>query len=162
MAVSASCIENAQHLELATWLAGQIARAAAVFNVDEVVVIDESNPQPGQVGKAAALLARVLQYMETPQYLRKYESLCTQTHAPITHRALLPMHPDLKHVGTLPPLDAPHHMRATEWTPYREGVVVASDLATGSVIDVGLDKARRMPLHGGAHVHHSLGTVRRR
>lgn len=71
MAVSASCIENAQHIELATWLAGQIARAAAVFNVDEVVVIDESNPQPGQVGKAAALLARVLQHMETPQYLRK-------------------------------------------------------------------------------------------
>ena len=50
------------------------------------------------------------------------------------------MHPDLKHVGTLPPLDAPHHMRATEWTPYREGVVVASDLASGSVIDIGLDK----------------------
>ncbi len=50
------------------------------------------------------------------------------------------MHPDLRHVGTLPPLDAPHHMRATEWGPYREGVVQGSDAATGSVIDVGLDK----------------------
>ncbi len=72
IAISASCIENAQHLELATSLAGQLARAAAVFNVDEVVVIDESNPQPGHVGKGAALLARILQHMETPQYLRKY------------------------------------------------------------------------------------------
>lgn len=36
IAVAASCIENAQNLELATLLAGQIARAAAIFNVDEV------------------------------------------------------------------------------------------------------------------------------
>ena len=34
-AVAASCVENAQNLELATLLAGQIARAAAIFNVDE-------------------------------------------------------------------------------------------------------------------------------
>jgi hypothetical protein len=71
LAVSASCVENAQHMELATWLAGQIARAAAIFNVDEVVIIDESNAAEGHVGKGAALLARVLQYMETPQYLRR-------------------------------------------------------------------------------------------
>ncbi len=36
IAVAASCIENAQNLELATLLAGQVARAAAIFNVDEV------------------------------------------------------------------------------------------------------------------------------
>lgn len=35
IAVAASCIENAQNLELATLLAGQIARAAAIFNIDE-------------------------------------------------------------------------------------------------------------------------------
>ena len=72
IAVAASCIENAQHLELATLLAGQIARAAAIFNVDEVVVLDDSpDRQPGHVSSAAALFARVLQFMETPQYLKK-------------------------------------------------------------------------------------------
>lgn len=72
VAVAASCIENAQNLELATLLAGQIARAAAIFNVDEVIVLDDSpNKQPGRVGAAAALFARVLQFMETPQYLKK-------------------------------------------------------------------------------------------
>lgn len=72
IAVAASCIENAQNLELATLLAGQIARAAAIFNVDEVVVLDDvPGKQSGHVSSAAALFARVLQFMETPQYLKK-------------------------------------------------------------------------------------------
>jgi hypothetical protein len=72
MAVAASCIENAQNLQLATLLAGQIARAAAIFNVDEVVVLDDAEDKvEGQVSAAAALFARVLQFMETPQYLKK-------------------------------------------------------------------------------------------
>jgi predicted SPOUT superfamily RNA methylase MTH1 len=50
------------------------------------------------------------------------------------------MHPDLKFAGVLPPLDAPHHLRSTEWGPYREGVVRSSDPASGSLIDVGLEK----------------------
>lgn len=50
------------------------------------------------------------------------------------------MHPDLKFAGVLPPLDAPHHLRSSEWGPYREGVVLSSDTASGSLIDVGLDK----------------------
>ena len=64
---------NAQNQELATLLAGQVARAAAVFNVDEVVVLDdgEGGGGPGRLSAAAALLARVLQFMETPQYLKK-------------------------------------------------------------------------------------------
>jgi predicted SPOUT superfamily RNA methylase MTH1 len=72
VAVAASCIENAQNLELATLLAGQVSRAAAIFNVDEVIVVDDApNKQPGRVSAAAALFARVLQFMETPQYLKK-------------------------------------------------------------------------------------------
>jgi predicted SPOUT superfamily RNA methylase MTH1 len=53
-----------------------------VFNVDELVVIDDT-PQrkDGTVGAGAAFLARVVQYLETPQYLR---------------RALVPMHSDLR------------------------------------------------------------------
>ena len=71
--MASSCIENAQNLELATLLAGQISRAAAIFNVDEVVVVDDApNKQPGRVSSAAALFARVLQFMETPQYLKKW------------------------------------------------------------------------------------------
>ena len=72
LAVAASCVENAQNLELATLLAGQVARAAAIFRADEVVVLDDSPGRaPGTVSRAAALFGRVLQFMETPQYLKK-------------------------------------------------------------------------------------------
>lgn len=60
-----------------------------------------------------------------------------------TCRALIPMHPDLRLAGALPPLDAPHHMRATEWAMYREGVVVSSIPGEGSLLNVGLDKVSR-------------------
>jgi predicted SPOUT superfamily RNA methylase MTH1 len=127
IAIGASCIENAQSQDLGTLLAGQLARAAAIFNIDEIVVLDDG-PKHGdnQISAAAALFARVLQFMETPQYLRK---------------ALIPMHPDLKFAGMLPPLDAPHHMRSNEWCEYREGVVWGFDEGLKeSIIDIGLDK----------------------
>ena len=61
------------------------------------------------------------------------------------HRALVPMHTDLRLAGQLPPLDAPHHMRASEWAPFREGVVTRSAHGAGSVLNIGLDKARAAP-----------------
>lgn len=61
------------------------------------------------VSNGMAFFARNLQYLETPQYLRKQ---------------LVPVHRDLKWVGLLAPLDAPHHLRKHEQLPYREGVVL--------------------------------------
>jgi predicted SPOUT superfamily RNA methylase MTH1 len=63
----------------------QVARTAAIFCVDELVIVDDT-PQrkDGTVSAGAAFLARVAQYLETPQYLRK---------------ALIPMHPDLRLAG---------------------------------------------------------------
>ena len=58
------------------------------------------------------------------------------------------MHPDLKYAGMLPPLDAPHHLRSTEWGPYREGVVRRSARGLGSFIDVGLDVDAHVPQAG--------------
>ena len=59
-------------MEAATAVAGQIARAAAIFNIDEIIVVDDaSKAEPDTIGAGAAFLARVLQFMETPQYLRR-------------------------------------------------------------------------------------------
>ncbi|KAF0689129.1 Aste57867_19401 [Aphanomyces stellatus] len=137
IAIPGSIIDNAQTRELKTYLAGQIARACAIFQVDEVVVFDD------QLGKKAneqdatkkynnphdchVFLGRILQYLETPQYLRK---------------ALFPVHNDLKYAGLLNPLDCPHHMRGDVWSEYREGVVVDQPLKEkqGSHVNVGLQK----------------------
>uniref|UniRef100_A0A7R9TH50 RNA methyltransferase n=1 Tax=Prasinoderma coloniale TaxID=156133 RepID=A0A7R9TH50_9VIRI len=142
IALPGSIVENTQSFELATALAGQIARAAAVFRVDEIVVFEEetmsgSSKWRSTIGGGASaggggdgptvFLARVLQYLEMPQYLRK---------------ALIPMHRDLRLAGLLPPTDMPHHPRRHEWSVYREGVTVgdgASSRGEGTPVDVGLD-----------------------
>lgn len=114
IAVPGSILDNAQSQELRTYLAGQIARAACVFKVDEVIVFDDvgttnetmsakrakidgsiDNEEEG-VRHCCLQLARILQYLECPQYLRK---------------SFFPMHKDLKFSGLLNPLDAPHHLR---------------------------------------------------
>ncbi len=124
IAIPGSVVDNAQSKELKTLLVSQIARAVAIFEVDEVVVYDDgmgkrqnSKDRDGSSNnnsfKASwdpnVFMARILQYMETPQYLRK---------------KLLPMHPDLRFAGLLAPLDSPHHVRSDETVPFREGVVV--------------------------------------
>ena len=76
IAIPGSVIDNTQTTELATAVAGQIARTAAIFKIDEVVVIDDAaSKQEGTIGAGAAFLARVLQFMETPQYLRRCHRL---------------------------------------------------------------------------------------
>lgn len=134
MALPGSILDNAQTKELKTYLAGQIARAAVIFQVDEIVVFDDqlgSRTTTGVPTKRAqdchVFMARILQYLETPQYLR---------------RALFPMHSDLSCAGLLNPLDCPHHLRAHEWSGYREGVVTDRPLKEkeGSHVYVGLQR----------------------
>ncbi|XP_020586845.1 putative methyltransferase C9orf114 isoform X2 [Phalaenopsis equestris] len=151
IAVIGSIIDNTQSQELATLLAGQIARAATIFHVDEIVVVDSksmvNNSDENETG--AQFLVRILQYLETPQYLR---------------RRLFPMHNSLKHVGLLPPLDAPHHVRKHEWSPFREGVTleVNSSGPGGTLVDVGLRKNVKLEqvLKPGLRVTVAMGADR--
>ena len=69
----------------------QIARALAVFSIDEVVVFDESGKAQSEINTGLnqhldpnILLARLLQYLECPQYLRKN---------------FFPKHSDLQYAG---------------------------------------------------------------
>uniref|UniRef100_A0A0D9W2Y4 Uncharacterized protein n=1 Tax=Leersia perrieri TaxID=77586 RepID=A0A0D9W2Y4_9ORYZ len=153
IAVAGSIIDNAQSLELATRLAGQIARAATVFRIDEVVVFDSTpssldNSSRGDGEESGArFLVRILEYLETPQYLR---------------RRLFPMHKNLKLVGLLPPLDAPHHVRKHEWSEFREGVTLDGDRSMGTFVDVGLSKnvLVEQMLEPGKRVTVAMGTDR--
>lgn len=177
IAIPGSVVSNAQTRELQTQLAGQIARAAAVFRIDEIVVFDDglgsklttmsnyrrgptthrnkdkddavgsekrkaddhqddekhnsnekdvkSQPHMQPSTDPHAFLARILQYCECPQYLR---------------RKFFPMHPDLQFAGLLPPLDAPHHLRRGDTASFREGVVVEQEVSDGggSFVDCGV------------------------
>ncbi|KAH0505306.1 Kynurenine--oxoglutarate transaminase 1, mitochondrial [Microtus ochrogaster] len=137
VALPGSILDNAQSPELRTYLAGQIARACTIFCVDEIVVFDEEGQDTktvegefrgvGKKGQACVQLARILQYLECPQYLRK---------------AFFPKHQDLQFAGILNPLDSPHHMRQDEESEFREGVVVdrPTKAGHGSLVNCGMKK----------------------
>lgn len=120
-------------------LAGQIARASAVFCVDEIVIFNDGQAPiraPERDGYTAYsdpnfFLYHVLSYLETPPHLR---------------RALFPMHPDLRTAGALPSLDMPHHLRREEWCPFREGVSVGKAQGGGAELDVGWERRVRVPV----------------
>ena len=129
IAVPGSILDNAQSPELRSYLAGQIARAACIYKVDEVIVFDDKgdikenekkkvrNDDTLGEGRASCLqLARILQYLECPQYLRKY---------------FFPLHKDLQYAGLLNPLDAPHHLRQHDLSVFREGVVTKKPIKAG-------------------------------
>jgi len=137
IAIPGSILENAQTLELRTYLAGQIARAACIFQIDEVVVFDDYADEPETrkqeviedgcnklMRKSCAQLGAILQYLECPQYLRKH---------------FFPLHNDLKLAGICNPLDAPHHLRSHNVFEYREGVVTNKPVkpGKGSFVNVG-------------------------
>ena len=123
LALPGSILDNAQSAELRTYLAGQIARALAVFKIDEVVIF--SDTKEDSTGNSQ--LVNILTYLECPQYLRK---------------DFFPIHKDLKFAGVLNPTDMPHHLRAYEESLYREGIVRERKSPSGgqSYAFVGLQK----------------------
>ncbi|KAM8827800.1 putative methyltransferase C9orf114 homolog [Spinachia spinachia] len=141
VALPGSVLDNAQSPELRTYLAGQIARACVVFAVDEIVVFDEYGEDVksvegefkgvGKKGHACIQLARILQYLECPQYLRKW---------------FFPKHQDLQYAGLLNPLDSPHHMRIDDESDFREGIVLDRPLkpGKGSLVNCGMRKDVRI------------------
>jgi hypothetical protein len=128
VAVPASVISDTPHLREKTAKVGLIGRAAAIFRVDEIVVYRD-DPKERQTSDLE-LLATLLSYLETPQYLRK---------------RLFKLEPRLQYAGILPPLRTPHHpasgrvedLRVGE---YREGVVL-SDVKEGLLVDIGVEQA---------------------
>ncbi|ORZ13411.1 putative RNA methyltransferase [Lobosporangium transversale] len=136
IALPGSILDGSLTVELKTYLVGQIARACVLFNVDEIVIYNESAKglsKEGAIGKDDYLpksdpnlfMGRVLQYLETPLYLRKL---------------LFPMHRDLKFAGLLNPLDPPHHVHQDERSLFREGVVIRARDQKYSIVNCGMRK----------------------
>jgi methyltransferase len=114
-------LEEHDSLREKTVKLGQVARACSVFGVDDVLVFRD----PRGRGESS-LIRRVLEYLETPQYLRK---------------RLFPLDESLKYAGLLPPLRIPSHkpkvpVESLRPGDFREGVV----LEDGATVDVGLER----------------------
>ena len=127
IAIPASTISDTPHLREKTAKIGLIGRAAAIFRVDEIIVYPD-NPKIDQ-RRDLDFIALLLNYLETPQYLRK---------------ALFRLEPDLEFAGILPPLRTPHHplsgkTKHLQVGEYREGVVL-SETKEGLVVDIGVQQ----------------------
>jgi hypothetical protein len=125
--IPASVISDTPHLREKTSKIGLVGRAAAIFRVDEIIIYPD-NPKVNQTADMD-LIATLLAYMETPQYLRK---------------RLFKLRPELQYVGILPPLRTAHHplnrkMKNLKVGEYREGVTL-SRTKEGTLIDIGVEQ----------------------
>lgn len=100
---------------------GIIARACAIYGVETIEVFRDPHGR-----SEGGFIRRVLEYLETPQYLR---------------RRLYPLDESLKFAGVLPPLRIPSHQPKVPASSLsvgetREGVAIGDGTA-----DIGLDAA---------------------
>ena len=121
-----SFLAETNDLKIKTYKVGIISRALAVFRIKNIIIYNDNSFNDEKGIKDAKFIETVLNYMNTPQYLRK--------------RAF-PIQSDLKHVGILPPLRTPHH--PTDNSPqkgdYRQGFTVKRN-NKGTFVDIGMDK----------------------
>jgi methyltransferase len=120
IAIPDTVLEEHDSLRDKTVKVGLIARLCAVYGVDQIFIFRDLRGR-GE----SSLLKLILEYLETPQYLR---------------RRLFPLNDSLKFAGLLPPLRIPSHkpkVPVSRIAPgeFREGVI----LADGRTVDIGLD-----------------------
>lgn len=121
-----SFLSESKDIKVRTYKVGILGRALAVFNVNRIVIYNDSQNEDGSNEDDGKFMTEVLNYMNTPQYLRK--------------RAF-PIKAELKHVGILPPLRAPHHPvnDSPDVGDYRQGFTVKRN-KKGTFVDIGMDK----------------------
>ena len=126
IAIPASVISDTPHLREKTSKIGLIGRAAAIFRVDEIIVYPDNSKANQLID--LDFIALLLNYLETPQYLRK---------------RLFKIEPNLQFAGILPPLRTPHHPvsgnRDLKVGEYREGMVL-SKTKEGLLVDIGVEQ----------------------
>ena len=67
---------------------------------------------------------------------------------------MFPHHKDLQYAGLLNPLDTPHHLRQTEFSQFRDGIVMdrpaSNKKGKGAWVSCGLDKDVRVDIDAPA------------
>lgn len=126
IAIPASIVSDTPHLREKTSKIGLVGRAAAIFRVSEVIIYPDD--PTAELATEMNLIATLLSYMETPQYLRK---------------RLFRLRNELRYAGILPPLRTPHHplsrkAKNLKIGEYREGVAVTRT-RQGTLVDIGVE-----------------------
>jgi len=124
VAIPDTSLVDCSDLRQKTVKVGSLGRAIAVFRVD-VVTVYETGQVPSSQKKDVNLLVRLLEYMDTPQYLRK---------------KVFPLSPSLKYAGLLPPLRTLSHPLTTTPEDLTEGMYRWGIQVRDGQVDIGVEQ----------------------
>ena len=93
LAIPDSSLSDEKGLREKTLKIGKFARTFSIFGVEKIVIYKD--PTETRKKSDMFLLNLILEFLNTPQYLRK---------------SIYPMNSDLSYIGLLPPIRAPQHM----------------------------------------------------
>jgi methyltransferase len=119
IAIPDTILEEKESLKDKTLKLGLVARFSAIYGVDVIQVYLDKAGQGEWV-----LISKVLEYVETPQYLRK---------------RLYPLDDALRYAGILPPLKIPSHKPRVAGSPLKMGDVREGITNNDGTVDLGLD-----------------------
>ncbi|RLI77077.1 hypothetical protein DRP07_12510 [Archaeoglobales archaeon] len=124
VAIPSSALVNETDDKIKAYKVWQIARAAAIFKIEMIYIYKDPRKNETEYIK------EILEYLETPQYLRKY---------------LIPLKQSLRFAGLLPPLSIPSHRpKHLKVGELREGVVRKVGPDGTSWVDIGLNALAAM------------------
>jgi len=99
IAIPDSAVTDCNDIRTKTEKIFQIARIAAIFNIQHILIFHDPYLKPKDAYKERRKIKRILEYIECPQYLRK---------------RFFPISRDTAAVGVLSPLATPHHIKSKE------------------------------------------------
>jgi methyltransferase len=92
VAIPDSSLSDEKGLREKTLKIGKFARTFSIFGIEKIVIYED--PTETRKKSDMCLLNLILEFLNTPQYLRK---------------SMYPMNSDLSYIGLLPPIRAPQH-----------------------------------------------------
>ena len=131
VALPDTVLEEHDSLREKTVKLGTIARSCAIYGVDTIIVFRD----PKGRGESR-LITRVLEYLETPQYLR---------------RSLFGFDEALKYAGLLPPLRIPSHKPRVKVEKLKVGEIREGVTLSDGRVNIGLEKHPYLGQHLGAN-----------
>lgn len=117
-----TALVDCSDLRQKTTKVGAIARALAIFRVDTAIIY-ETGLLRSRSKRDSDLIVRLLEFMDTPQYLRK---------------RVFPMTPNLKFVGILPPLRTRSHPLESDAANLEIGAIRWGVQVRFGKIDIGI------------------------
>jgi predicted SPOUT superfamily RNA methylase MTH1 len=129
VAIPDTSLTDCTDLRQKTVKVGQIARALAIFRVDEIIVYT-TGKLPSAQKRDAELIMKILRFMDTPQYLR---------------RRVFPHSPSLRYAGLLPPLRTRSHPLLSKKSDLTVGTVRWGIQVRPGKVDLGFDELVDIP-----------------